>query len=84
MLSSVNIIDTNASIIATLSNVFVMWIKSDTESLVLKRSQSVLMGNLDIGVLDALQSKFLRYRSEVFLLLGLVCHHGELFISDLK
>jgi len=48
LLSGVHIIDFHTSIVATLGEVFVMWIEPDTECLVLKRSQGVLMGNLYI------------------------------------
>jgi hypothetical protein len=59
-------------------------IEPHTESLKLKGTQGVLVGDFDVGVFDALQSEFLGNRSEVFLLLGLICHHGSLFIGPIK
>jgi hypothetical protein len=48
LLACEDIVDTDCSIAASLGQVLVQWIVSDAEGLLVQRSQSVFMGDLDV------------------------------------
>ena len=55
-----HIIDTDSTITASLSDVFVVWVEPHAEGLLIKRTQCVLVANFDVGILHLFQLKFFR------------------------
>ena len=70
------VIDFNGPVVTSLSNVFVLWIISNAECLILKRSQSVLMGDFNIRVFDVVKLEFLGHWWKIVIILVLLGHHG--------